>query len=267
MNNNISNKEKLQSQYQDDKKLNIRKALHSKYSINKQGFGNWLYEQYNVKEKTVLLELGSGNGDFFHRHMDELTQILDITLSDFSEGMVNIMKEKYKDTPVKVEQVDIQNIPFEDDTFDVIVANAMLYHVPDIDAGLKEVKRVLKPGGVFYTSTFGENGLFKYISTTLESLFDKSIDSKPDHSFTLENGQEKLMKHFNHVERRDYEDGLKVTDAKDMVDYIDSMTSITEIGIFDYDVVLNYFDDMVKEKGSIDINKAYGMFKASLYED
>lgn len=254
----------VEAQYQDDRNLNIRKALHSRYSINKKGFDNWLHEQYNVKQFNQMLELGSGNGDFFERHIDDLSHTLDITLSDFSQGMVDILEDKYKNSNVKVQQVDIQNIPFEDNSFDVVVANAMLYHVPDLEAGLKEVKRILKPNGVFYTSTFGENGLFEYIASSMNTIFNKDIGKQINRSFTMENGKTKLEKYFGQVERRDYADGLKVTVAEDLVDYIASMTSVIEIENFDKGVALTYFEDIIKEKGSIDIKKSYGMFKATL---
>lgn len=50
--------------------------------------------------------------------------------------------------------IDIQNIPYEDNSFDLVIANMMLYHVPDLPRALAEVGRVLKPEGKLYTATF-----------------------------------------------------------------------------------------------------------------
>ena len=44
-------------------------------------------------------------------------------------------------------------------TFEIVIANSMLYHVPEIDKALSEVRRVLKKDGVFYAATSGENGI------------------------------------------------------------------------------------------------------------
>ena len=73
-----------------------------------------------------------------------------LILSDFSEGMIAAAKEtvgNYDNIEYKV--LDIQNIPYEDGIFDIVIANMMLYHVPDIDKGLTEVRRVLKREGRF----------------------------------------------------------------------------------------------------------------------
>ena len=44
---------------------------------------------------------------------------------------------------------DAERIPYDDDTFDLVVGHAVLHHIPDVDAALREVLRVLKPGGRF----------------------------------------------------------------------------------------------------------------------
>ena len=61
---------------------------------------------------------------------------MDITMSDFTDGMVEHLQRMYQDKEVSVKKIDILDIPFEEDTFDLIIANAMLYHVKDIDSAL-----------------------------------------------------------------------------------------------------------------------------------
>lgn len=50
---------------------------------------------------------------------------------------------------------DAQALPFADATFDAVIANHMLYHIPDLPRALAEIRRVLKPAGRFYASTIG----------------------------------------------------------------------------------------------------------------
>ena len=69
---------------------------------------------------------------------------------------------------VSFRQVDIQDIPYPDDSFDVVIANMMLYHVPDLRKGLTEVRRVLKPGGSFYCATTGTHGIAEYVQELLK---------------------------------------------------------------------------------------------------
>ena len=66
--------------------------------------------------------------------------------------------------------MDAQDIPFEDDTFGCVVANHMLYHVPDLDKGLAEIRRVLKPGGKLYAATNGEAHMLELEAFVVEQF-------------------------------------------------------------------------------------------------
>ena len=97
---------------------------------------------------------------------------MNITLSDFSDGMVEYLRKHYLGMGISVRKIDILDIPFEKDTFDLIIANSMLYHVKDIDSAISEVKRVLKKSGLFYCATFGMNGMTQYLYHALFHYFD-----------------------------------------------------------------------------------------------
>lgn len=58
----MSNKDNVMKQYANSDNLNIRISIHTKYSINKQGFGNWINQQYELFNGCHILELGCGNG-------------------------------------------------------------------------------------------------------------------------------------------------------------------------------------------------------------
>lgn len=246
-------------QYSDDSALNIRKRLHEKYSVNKKSFGTWIFEQYDLPIEGKILELGSGNGDMWQAHIDEICKKSSIILSDFSGGMVDILRNKYQSINIEIKKINIQNIPFDDNSFDVVIANAMLYHVPNLEKAIKEVKRILKPGGKFYASTFGENGLSKYINDSLNEI-NLVSNSTLDFTFTLQNGQSSLVKYFDKVNRIDYVDMLKVTETEDLVDYICSMTLMQGLENHDRDKMLNYFNKKKDRNGVIEIPKEYGTF-------
>lgn len=80
-----------------------------------------------------VLELGCGTGDMWKNRESLIKSCSKLILSDLSEGMVDTTKANvgiYDNVEYPV--LDIQNIPFEDETFDVVIANMMLYHVLDI---------------------------------------------------------------------------------------------------------------------------------------
>ena len=83
----------------------------------------------------------------------------DITLSDLSSGMLDSAWRNLVVTGrnFKFKEIDAQKIPFEDETFDAVIANHMLYHVPDRPKAIAEIKRVLKPNGRLFATTIGKN--------------------------------------------------------------------------------------------------------------
>ena len=167
---NINNMSIVKQQYANANNLNTRISIHDKYSTNKMGFGNWIVSNYRIDKGMKVLELGCGTGDMWKNRKDLIKLCSKLTLSDFSEGMLSTTKNnigEYNNIDYKV--IDIQEIPFENETFDVVIANMMLYHVPDIDKGLAEVRRVLKRGGLFYCATYGEHGIVEYLSKILSA--------------------------------------------------------------------------------------------------
>ncbi len=249
----------VKNQYRTADKLNTRISIHNKYSTNKQGFGNWITSHYQIREGASVLELGCGTGDMW-TDQDEIINRCDrFILSDFSEGMLNRARETlHNQSGIEYRQIDIQDIPFADQTFDVIIANMMLYHVPDLQKGLREVNRVLKTDGIFYCATYGEHGMMEYIY----SLFaDYPVQNCINDNFTLQNGEKKLKSVFSDVQRFLYEDSLEVTDVDDMVDYIYSLTGMTDLQKLPKDEVKSVLEKNL-QNGVLRVPKEYGMFIA-----
>ena len=148
----IMNKtENVKKQFSNDKNLAFRINFYKKYTTNKYKFADWLFDKYTFKENTSILELGCGNGNHWEGRIDKLPKGCNLILSDFSDGMLDLVKEKYSIYKnVSFRKIDIQSIPFEDNSFDIIIANHMLFHIPDLNKALLEVQRVLKKGGYFY---------------------------------------------------------------------------------------------------------------------
>lgn len=249
----------VQKQYATTGNLRTRISIHSKYSTNPQGFGNWIFSQYRIASGSRVLELGCGTGEMWRGRGGRIASLKELVLSDFSPAMVAESERNVGYLPnLEYRCIDIQQIPYATGSFDAVIANMMLYHVPDVDRALSEVRRVLKPDGVFYCATYGENGIISYLSRLLAPY---GVEDTINKSFTLQNGGDILKSHFSHVERRDYPDSLAVRDLDDMVSYIYSLSSMTALSTVPKADIRQLLQAHT-EDGVLHVPKEYGMFLA-----
>lgn len=253
--------ENVKEQYKDENNLSVRIKLHKKYSTNKQGFVPWLFEKYKFSNGCRILELGCGSGEQWQNRIWELPADCILVLSDFSEGMVDNVWGKYSNHKnFLAQRIDIQSIPYPDSCFDIVIANHMLYHVPDLKKALSEVKRILKSGGKLYSATNGNGGMRPYLRNVLKQVNPKLNSFKENFSFNLQNGREILNEYFEDVQRYDYEDSLSITETKDLVDWLKSTITIASYSENDLSGIYDYFEDIRQEEGAINIPKETGLF-------
>ena len=247
----------VRAQYASSDNLSTRISIHAKYSTNRQGFGNWIAEHYPIAEGMSVLELGCGTGEIWLNQRQLIERCRSIILTDLSEGMLKKAKETLRQySGIGYAVADIQCIPYADRSFDAVIANMMLYHVPDIRKGLSEVRRVLRGGGTFCCATYGENGIMEYLS----GLFrEYGVKEEANHAFTLQNGKAQLQEFFSEVERYDYEDALEVTDMNDLADYIRSLTGMSSLRALPEETILNVLNSAAGG-GVLRVPKEYGMF-------
>ena len=259
----LSNEEtNIIEQYKNAKNLNDRISLHEKYSANKQGWFNWLFNQIDFSKVNRLLELGCGNGKLWQENKIDLRN-REIFLSDISEGMVEEVRNKLG-SDFNCIVADAEKIPFKDSYFDSIIANHVLFYLNDLNLGLKEIDRVLKSDGILYCSTYGKNHM-KEITEIVQN-FDSRINLS-NHSlydiFGLENGENILKEYFFSVQRMDYQDSLEITESKPLIDYIMSCHgNQNEILGPRLNEFKEYIEELLKNTGKIVISKQAGMFKA-----
>lgn len=213
----------LKAQYRNSTNISARIRLHRLFSSNKQGWFPWIYEQCQITEGMKILELGCGNGRLWIENKAKLPADCEIILSDISEGMIRDVRreQSLQDDRFSFAAFDCHAIPYEDASFDLVIANHVLFYCKDVDRVCSEVDRVLKPGGRFVCGTYGVAHMQEV--SRLVTQFDDRITLSGENlyeHFGKENGAQALAPYFAEVDWQQYEDALIVTQAEPLIEYV-----------------------------------------------
>jgi SAM-dependent methyltransferase len=197
-------------QYASEDNLRARQALWEEVEGENAPLVLWrTIAEWGPKD---VLEVGGGQGELAERMQSELGA--QVTFIDQSERMVELARGRGIEN---AQVADAQSLPFADESFDTVVAAWMLYHVTELDLGLSEIARVLKPGGalIAVTNSMRHAAELRELGVTVAG-FQKSFNS--------ENGEEPLRRHFATVERYDNEVVAIVRTREKLVAYRDSVS-------------------------------------------
>jgi SAM-dependent methyltransferase len=174
----------VRREYENEKGLEARRALWASAA----GDDPWEVAFDSVAEirPQRILEVGPGPGEFAERLRRDLGA--EVIAVDISPRMVELARARGVDARLG----DVQGLEIEDDSVDCAVAAWMLYHVPDLDRGVAELARVLRPRGRLVAITNSETNL-----SELWSLLGP--DAALELPFNCENGGRILARHFSNV--------------------------------------------------------------------
>jgi len=269
-NTNFSNSEHLKTQqYNSADKLSARIRLHQNYSTTDESpiSGTFDLMLEYLPENAKLLELGTGRGDLWKENASRIPEGWDMTLTDLSAGMIADQKAYLGDLArvMDYEVVNAVDIPYADNSFDAVVANYMLYHVPDRAKAIAEIRRVLKPDGTLFATTNGENHM-KELHVIADQVEDVSQVTKTwlADTFSLQNSMAQLMRQFSDIHMIRFNNNLWIPEAQPILDYIESMMSINGEAIIREKgaSIRNNLNQMIADKGGIFIEKETGIFIA-----
>lgn len=214
----------VEAQYATPANLQARIALHERFTVNRYDWASWVLDQIAPPDDAIIVEVGGGTGRLWKVNATRMRPGWDITLSDQSAGMVNQARALLADTghPFRFEVCPADRIPRPDASADIVIANHMLYHVPDLPAALREFRRVLKPDGALYAATNGD-GHLREIDALYSAFLGAETRLGMSLSFTLESGGDQLRPFFSDLRIVRREDSLLVDDAAALADYILSM--------------------------------------------
>jgi SAM-dependent methyltransferase len=159
-----------------------------------------------------FLDAGCGMGELAERVRQELGA--EVVAVDISPRMVELTRAR----GIDASEADVQALPFDDGSFDCVAAGWLLYHVPDLDRGVRELARVLRPGGRLVAATLG--------TANMQELWDLlGGEVTAGLSFDCENGEATLAPHFATVERRDANGTVVFPDSVAMREFVAATTT------------------------------------------
>lgn len=213
----------LKNQYKNASNISSRINLHNLYSRNEQGWFPWIFEKLNLQPGLKILEIGCGDGTLWKNNINEIPDNVKITLTDISEGMLRDARRSIsvEENRFRFDVMDAQKLVYADESFDLIIANHVLFYCEHVAEVCKEVKRVLKKDGRFICSTYGKNHMME-VGQMVKEFDDRIVLSaeKLYENFGRENGTELLNSYFKNVEWNEYEDSLFVTETEPLISYI-----------------------------------------------
>jgi len=214
----------VRAQYATDANFRARVALHARFSTNPH-WTEWLFEREAPPAGARVLEAGCGTALLWRRNLERIDPTWKLTLTDSSPGMLDAARTELGGRAEYL-VADLQELPFEDGSFDVVLANHMLYHVPDRPRAFAEVARVLVPGGSFHASTNGR-GLMQEL---VELVGPRWRFAQHMEEFGLETGPGQLEPFFADIRVERFENALAVTEVEPVLAYVRSSSSFPADG-------------------------------------
>jgi ubiquinone/menaquinone biosynthesis C-methylase UbiE len=155
----------------------------------------------NSLKGKLVLDIGSGAGGHAALYRSHGASVIAV---DYTPERVDCTAHKLKlldSVPGygKAMRADAENLPFEDNSFDIVHSNGVLHHTPDTSKAISEVLRVLKPGGQAAIMLYSRHSLYFWLNLVPNAILDFSIFKYPEHEWVgrLTEGKPKFQSEKN----------------------------------------------------------------------
>jgi len=260
----------IREQYRDSRRLSARVYLHQRFSIGPGDWHGWVFDHLNLSDQAQVLELGCGTGALWHVNLTRVPAGWSVTLSDLSPGMVSEARDQLASTgrELSFAVIDAQAIPLKDQSLDCVIANHMLYYVPDRHQALSEIRRVLKASGRLFAATNG-SGHMRELRQLVERCGLGALWPESHRAFLLEQAPAKVARWFDRVAVHRYESALAITEVEPLVAYVASLLPDAEAAaasraleclraLAAYEIARRGCIHVTKDTGLLEASKAAG---------
>jgi ubiquinone/menaquinone biosynthesis C-methylase UbiE len=220
----MSERALLQEQYRTPSNLQARSALYERFAKSAQPYRRWVFDGYDFGERPDVLEVGCGDGMMWRENADRIPSNWQLTLTDLSPGMLEEARAALGDR-AEYAVADVEELHFADDSFDVVIANHMLFHVEEPERAFSQIRRVLRPGGSLVATTNGKTHgrELRELAPPREGIWSKTFER-----FTLESAPKELAPFFVEIAIERYRASLAVTETRPLVAFLRSRGDVSE---------------------------------------
>jgi ubiquinone/menaquinone biosynthesis C-methylase UbiE len=214
-------------QYKTHQNLSNRINIWS-YGTNPESIYKWIFRNIKLQENERLLELGCGTGNLWLENYKSVNLNNSIIISDASKNMLNTARSKLKNLnlPLSYKKINAEKIPFPDQTFDIVLACHMMYHIPDLKKALLSINRILKLNGRFISTTVSKI----HLQELNDFLSEFGLSSEKKMFFFSEYRNETarglLEPFFTEIDFYEYKNTVNITSVDPLMKYIESMFPI-----------------------------------------
>ncbi|MEV7282428.1 class I SAM-dependent methyltransferase [Streptomyces sp. NPDC093111] len=212
--------------FKDTAMLDIKQLVHNRFRTNPLSMVDHMRDNLQLTGSEDLLDLGCGNA-FVLEHLRPSLAGGSITGLDNAPAVLDAARQRMRGTATPCTWIegsadDLSML--RDDSFDRVMANYMIHYVPDLGACFREVRRVMRPGGIFQLTTDRPDSMLEMYEVHFTALTAMGAPADlhratPKGRLSLDNGRPQLAGHFDTVETVTWQDQLRFTEPEPFMEF------------------------------------------------